>query len=576
MNSDSNNTNKCPRSPCCSWGEDQLGRDQHLSTVSASPATDDARCEFPVRPISRRSFVGSAFSALAGMAVARESSLLFAGEDNESENLYWGDIHNHNECGLAKGTLERAIDLARGHLDFWAATGHAWWHDMPELPSGGRKMFLDGFERHRKFWPKTRRLVEESTSDSFVAILGYEWHSSEFGDYCLLFPKDNKELFLPDHATKLLDFAESKNALAIPHHVGYKRDWRGANFDFHRPAASPVVEVMSEHGCTMSLTSPHDMVRHSMGGRSSHQLIERQLASGLRFGFVGSSDSHRGYPGAYGEGVVGIWAPELSRSAIFDAIRQRRTYATSGERIAVEFAINGQPMGSELPFTTDRQIDVRVEGQDSIQMIELVRGGQVIERYFPEDHPQGPAKFPGRAKCRIRYGWGPWAQFEAGRVCLWDMTIHVAGGRIRRAYPCFQAAPYVEDLRDSLTVIDEQTLHLVSPTARAKAFEEDPTKSVVLDLEGPADAEVVVQTKKPSEQTVRAKLGCLRGDNMITFTSGFGAESFIIEQLVGPSDFAATLRWHDRGESGSGPDWYYVRVTQYNGHCAWSSPIWIG
>ena len=94
-----------------------------MSTVSASPATDDARCEFPVRPISRRSFVGSAFSALAGMAVARESSLLFAGEDNESENLYWGDIHNHNECGLAKGTLERAIDLARGHLDFWAATG---------------------------------------------------------------------------------------------------------------------------------------------------------------------------------------------------------------------------------------------------------------------------------------------------------------------------------------------------------------------------------------------------------------------------------------------------------------------
>ncbi|MAD80430.1 MAG: hypothetical protein CMJ50_06250 [Planctomycetaceae bacterium] len=526
--------------------------------------------------MNRRSFVGGSFAALAAMAANRESSLLFAGKDNELHNLYWGDIHNHNECGLAKGSLERAIDLARGHLDFWAATGHSWWHDMPDLPGTGREMFLEGFERHRKFWPKTRGLVEESTDDEFVAILGYEWHSSAFGDYCMLFPEDNRELYLPDHANKLLDFADSKNALAITHHVGYKKGWRGANFDFHRPVTSPVVEVMSEHGCTMSLTSPHDMVRHSMGGRSSQQVIERQLESGMRFGFVGSSDTHRGYPGAYGEGVVGIWAPELSRRAIFAALRKRRTYATSGERIAVEFAINGQPMGSELPTTADRQIDIRVEGQNTLQMIELVCRGQVIERHFPQDHSPGPLALPGRAKCRIRYGWGPWAQFESGRICMWDMKIRLEGGQIRRAYPCFQAAPFDEELRDTLKVIDEQTLHLVSPTSRVKSFEEDPTKSVVLDLEGGPDAEIVVQTTKPAEQTVRAKLGYLRDDNEITFTGGFGAESFIIEQLVGPSDFGATLRWHDRRNAGGEADWYYVRVTQHNGHCAWSSPIWVG
>lgn len=546
------------------------------SPASGSSGNGDPPREFPARPISRRGFVGGSFAALAAMAAARESSLLFAGDDAEPQILYWGDIHNHNECGLAKGSLQRAIDLARGHLDFWAATGHAWWHDMPELPGTGRQMFLDGFERHRKFWPTTRRLVEESTDDGFLAILGYEWHSSEFGDYCLLFPEDNRELFLPDHATKLLDFAEAKQALAITHHVGYKRGWRGANFDFHRPATSPVVEVMSEHGCTMSLSSPHDMLRHSMGGRSSQQVIERQLERGLRFGFVGSSDTHRGYPGAYGEGVVGIWASELSRRAIFEAIRRRRTYATSGERIAVEFAINGQPMGSELPYTADRQIDIRVEGQDSIQMIELVRNGQVIERHFPQDHSRRALALPGRAKCRIRYGWGPWAQFEAGRVCLWEMTIRVAGGKIRRVYPCFQAAPFDEELRDALEVIDAQTLHLVSPTTRVQAFEEDPTKSVVLDLEGPPEAEVVVQTNKPSQQTVRATLGYLRGDNSIAFTGGFGAESLIIEQLVGPDDFAAALRWHDRRTRKAGTDWYYVRVTQHNGHCAWSSPIWLG
>ena len=129
--------------------EDCADKETQQPSTSADAHTSSG---FPARPISRRGFVGGSFAALAAMAATRESSLLFAGEDKEPQNLYWGDIHNHNECGLAKGTLERAIDLARGHLDFWAATGHAWWHDMPELPGTGRKMFFDGFERHRKFW----------------------------------------------------------------------------------------------------------------------------------------------------------------------------------------------------------------------------------------------------------------------------------------------------------------------------------------------------------------------------------------------------------------------------------------
>jgi len=395
----------------------------------------------------------------------------------------------------------------------------------------------------------------------------------EFGDYCLLFPEDNPQLYLPNHANKLLDFAESKNALAIPHHLAYQRGWRGANFDFHRSVTSPVVEVMSEHGCSMSLSSPHDFVRHSMGGRSSFNTVDRQLANGLRFGFVGSSDSHTGYPGAYGEGVVGLWAPDLSRASIFEAIRNRCTYATTGERITVEFAINDHPMGSEIPFTDEREIKVRVEGQDLVHSIELIRNGRVIQRYFPQDEC-GDVKLPGRAKCRIRYGWGPWAQFQTDRVALWEMNIAVRGGKIRHAYPCFQHTPYSEEMLDHVDVGDDGSLQLVSPTARAGAFEEDPTKSIVLDLEGPTDAEVVVTTMKPSARTARAKLGYLAQDNKITFIGGFGEESFIIEKLVGPSEFGVTLTWNDKHDSKGA--WYYVRVSQANGHQAWSSPIWVG
>ena len=41
-------------------------------------------------------------------------------------------------------------------------------------------------------------------------------------------------------------------------------------------------------------------------------------------------------------------------------------------------------------------------------------------------------------------------------------------------------------------------------------------------------------------------------------------------------EYSATVRWNDRRDPDDGPDWYYVRVTQHNGHVAWSSPVWVG
>ena len=76
---------------------------------------------------------------------------------------------------------------------------------------------------------------------------------------------------------------------------------------------------------------------------------------------------------------------------------------------------------------------------------------------------------------------------------------------------------------------------------------------------------------------VRARLADLATDNVVEFTGGFTTESFIISRLVGPSEYSATIRWHDRATANRpGPDWYYVRATQHNGHIAWSSPIWVG
>lgn len=490
--------------------------------------------------------------------------------------VYWGDLHNHNAVGYAKGSLARTIDLAREHLDFFAFTGHASWHDMPKMPGDRHMKWVNGFEAHQNHWPQTQSMLRDANTDDFVALLGYEWHSSHFGDFCVIFPSDEGELFLPNHAQKLLDFAHFHGAFAIPHHVGYKQGWRGANWNHFRPEVSPVVEIFSEHGCTETGRSPFPMIRHSNGGRSTANLIDRQLRNKRRFGFVASSDDHLGYPGAHGEGVLGVWATELTQPSLFEAIEARRTFAATGDRIQLEVTLNGHPMGSELAFTSDRQVDVRVVGQDAIATVELVRNGRVIQRHFPADDFDGSTVLPGRAKCRIQYGWGPWAALGLGRICDWDLTIALAGGRILRALPCFQSAPFDEQRRDRLIFASETEVQLQSATTRVECYGEDPTKSVVLEAEGGPDSLLSVQLRAPIEQTVTARLSDLLADNLVTFTGIFTSESFILGQLVSPTEYSATIRWEDRRDESDGEDFYYVRVTQANGQMAWSSPIWVG
>ncbi len=488
--------------------------------------------------------------------------------------LFWGDLHNHNAVGYAKGSLARSIEVAREHLDFFAFTGHASWHDMPLMPADRHMHWVKGFEAHTRHWPKTRAMIQEANHGDFAAFLGYEWHSSAFGDYCLIFPEDQSELFLPDHPSKLLAFALQKGALAIPHHVAYARGWRGANWDHFDPRVSPVVEIFSEHGCTFSDRAPYPMILHSNGGRSASNTVTFQLERGLRFGFVASTDDHFGYPGAYGEGVVGVWAPELTRSALMEAIRARRTVAVTGDRIGVQFSLNGAPMGAELPATPERGVEVAASSPEPIEMIELVRSGRTIQRFFPEDLAQ-PLSLPGRARCRIQYGWGPWSALDLERVCSWEMSVRIRKGRFLGLDRCFQSGPYVEELRDRARQTGEREIRLSSFTSRRQAYLEDPTKAVVLDLEADAEAVLEIELRKPAAMTVEVPVRELLRDNRVTFTGVFTSESFVIHRLVGPEESSARVRWEDTRPA-AGPEAYFVRVRQHNNHWAWTSPIWVG
>ena len=494
--------------------------------------------------------------------------------------LLWGDLHNHSEVGLfhyAKGSLARSIDIARSHLDFFAFTGHAQWHDMPEMPGGAREKWVAGFKKHEELWGKTRSMIAEANLPGrFVALLGYEWHSAAFGDRSVLYPHDDGELFFTDEAAKLQRHAERTGAILVPHHIGYKPGLpgRGTNWDYVDESVSPVVEIFSEHGAAERDRGPFAYIRHSNGPRTTAQTLQHALARGLHLGVVASTDDHLGYPGAYGEGLAAVYATDLSREGIFSALRQRRCYGVTGDRIELDFRINEQCMGQVLPATNDRTVAVGVRGWDEIESVELIRNGLVVHRHFPEQMSGGVSS--GRWKCRIEYGWGPWTALGMARTADWQMSLGVRAGTILAAMPCFQSGPFDEDRRNRILKQDGSVCAWQSYTGREGSFAETPTNAVVVEMEGDEQTVVELELEKPVRMAWSMKVAELADESRIEFVGPFPSESLLVHRLVPERLYTAEFEITDRGSGERDEDYYYVRVRQVNGQMAWSSPIWVG
>ncbi len=491
---------------------------------------------------------------------------------------YYGDLHNHCGISYGHGLLEDSFRNAHLQLDFVSVTAHAHWPDLPEKESrlaAVNAYHLAGFQRALESWPQYVETTNAQNVDgSFTTFLSFEWHSMRSGDHNIYFRGDKGEILpaedLADLRRRLLAFGGPDGGMIIPHHIGYQPGYRGIDWNQFDPSLSPFAEIMSMHGCAESDDAPFPYL-HTMGPRDGRSTMQAGLANGHRFGVIGSTDHHSAHPGSYGHGRLGVWARELSREGIWEALRARRVWALTGDRIEVGLAVNGAMMGSELPWRESREIDINVIGGAPIASVELLCSNEVIERFAPKGRDRGDKHW----KVALETGWG-----ELEAETAWSVDLSISGGRLIGVEPRFRGREIVSPQEEVGTDLAFSHWEYAEPNrvlARTVSWRNPSittagTQSISLEIEG--DSETVIEGII-NGVAVRQQLAELTTGPRSTHLGGFLSPAFVFHRAASAREWTCNEQMTHHG-NGSQPDWYYIRVMQTNGQWACSSPVWIG
>ena len=330
---------------------------------------------------------------------------------------------------------------------------------------------------------------------------------------------------------------------------------------------SPVAEIFSFHGLSECTDGAYPYL-HSMGPRDQHITAQHGWSLGNVFAIIGSTDHHNAFPGCYGYGRLAVWAQELTRDAIWEAIAQRRTYALTGDRITLRFQVNDRVLGQICPPSAERRLDVSVEGGDAIDYIDVLHNNQIIHRecVFPGGHPSGPYIV------HIEMGWG-----EKSDAVAWDVEMEVIAGELQQVEPRFRGFGPTESPPDdgfTYTQWERSAPNKVKIKTRTRqnlSLHTPSTEGAALFIHGDMNTRLrLVVNGSLIDQPLSELMDGARSH----YLGGFLSPAVYFHRAVPRSEYSRSFSLTHHSEF-TARDWYYIRVRQRNNQWAWSSPIWV-
>lgn len=318
----------------------------------------------------------------------------------------WTDMHSNIHHDQMEA-LPIWYEHIKNVMDFWPIAYYPFYMRPTEYGLAVEDRYDD--QLVKQDWELVRKLAKRAEKEGFPFFMGYEWQGAGLdGDHNIFFLKNDGEQTHPLRYKELADAFKGQEVIGIPHHLAYQPGSRGKNWDTHNEAFSPFAEIYSSHGSSENDDGPLNMNRHvHMGPRTGETTYEKGLSRGYKVGIIASGDNHS-VPGVYEHGALCVLAADRTKEAIWEALKERRTYGVSRSRIEVDVIANGAPMGAEIETNGEVELEFHVKGTAAVDRIEILRDNileeMVVHSGAWERNPiQGLVRF----KFRLELGWGP-------------------------------------------------------------------------------------------------------------------------------------------------------------------------
>ncbi|MCB1509457.1 MAG: DUF3604 domain-containing protein [Hyphomicrobiaceae bacterium] len=476
---------------------------------------------------------------------------------------YWGDLHGQSGETVGIGSIESYFDFAR-NKSFLDVTSHQG----------------NDFQINIPFWKRLNELTAELDEPGrFVVFPGYEWsgNTAVGGDHNVFFRHEGRQIRRCSHAlledrsdadTDCYTLTDLYAALRDEDSVMYAHvGGRYANIFYdHDPKIETAVEMHSAWG-------------------TFEWILTDGFPLGRRVGVVCNSDGHKGRPGAsfpgsakfgsYG-GLTCFLTASLDRDAIFEAMRRRHHYGTTGCRMFIDLSV-GLPAGGTLyernpdamPDAPTHRVDraimgdiVKADGDSvtlafevaahaGIERIEIRNGSTVLETVRPHT-----AADLGN---RVRVLWSGAEYRGRGRNTEWRGRARVSGARIDRFAPVNHWNPerLFEQRGTELILWDTVT------TGNFMGFDAWLTKR--------DGGRLAITTNRGDLELALGEIGV---DDHVLDAGGLARKLRVFRLPDAP--LARTMKFERTiplAAKGDNPIW--ICVTTEDGYQAWTSPVYL-
>ena len=318
--------------------------------------------------------------------------------------LLFGSLHEHSEVSVCNRVGDESID------ENYQSMRDLTRHDFACLTDHGYNM-------NPYLWNYTAKMARINADPGrFITFLAEEW-TSTFEEYSEQHPYGfygHRNLIFADpyfprwwNARNRQTPAEvwedlrklNANFIHIPHQLAdtgnVPTDW-----NFHDAVAQPVAEIFQTRGSYEYLGTPRQ-ARRTVPKRG--YFLQDAWARGIVIGVIAAPDHGGGY------GKACVFAPEATREAILDAIRQRHCYGTTAAKIFLDVRVNGHLMGEKVAEPAGKKVDVDivVRCPGEIERVEVCRNNRFIYTQQPDGrqaklHMVDTDPLPGRSYYYVR------------------------------------------------------------------------------------------------------------------------------------------------------------------------------